>query len=141
MRQPRRSGFTLVEILIVVIILGILAAIVVPQFASATEESARIAAQDQLNKVRNVLAVYEIRHPNERPSIVEGDGTWGELVGPYFRRPPINHWVGPQTGTRIVFGTGPDTEYQNEYGWIYDEETGKVWAGGFDMYDEPIPKP
>ena len=34
-----RSGFTLVEILIVVVILGILAAIVIPQFTNATQDA------------------------------------------------------------------------------------------------------
>jgi prepilin-type N-terminal cleavage/methylation domain-containing protein len=37
----RRTGFTLIEILIVVIVLGILAAIVIPQFVSATDDAAR----------------------------------------------------------------------------------------------------
>ncbi len=43
-----QRGFTLVEILIVVVILGILAAIVVPQFAGASEESRRVAFVEEL---------------------------------------------------------------------------------------------
>jgi prepilin-type N-terminal cleavage/methylation domain-containing protein len=39
--RNRKSGFTLVEILIVVIILGILAAIVIPQFTNASEDARR----------------------------------------------------------------------------------------------------
>ena len=43
-----RHGFTLIEILIVVVILGILAAIVIPQFTDAAEEASRSNLQSQL---------------------------------------------------------------------------------------------
>ena len=56
-----RRGFTLVEILIVVVILGILASIVVPQFASATEQAQHVATLDQLNKLRKALALYYVQ--------------------------------------------------------------------------------
>ncbi len=46
-RNPKRA-FTLVEILIVVVILGILAAIVIPQFTSASEEAAANSTHSQL---------------------------------------------------------------------------------------------
>ena len=68
--QFRRSaGFTLVEILIVVVILGVLAAIVVPQFTRATQEASEMAAFDQLTKVRNALSVYFIRNHSRYPTV------------------------------------------------------------------------
>ena len=72
-RGFRREGFTLVELLIVVLILGILAAIVIPQFASSTQD-ARIAALDTtLGNMRSVIDLYFQQH-EEYPSAL-GDGT------------------------------------------------------------------
>ncbi len=70
-----RRGFTLVELLIVVVILGILAAIVIPQFASSTQD-ARVAALDTtLSNVRAVVDLYFQQH-NEYPSR-NADGAGG----------------------------------------------------------------
>lgn len=143
-----RSGraFTLVEILIVVVILGILAAIVVPQFASATKDASAGATLDQLTKIRHALDVYYVRNGNVWPQVVApSDGDWGELTlnnaGDYMRQPPKNMWVNPVNALKIVPGTGPDTAYQSDYGWIYDAATGKVWAGAFDVNDKPFQVP
>ncbi len=35
----------------------------------------------------------------------------------------------------------PDVAYQTTHGWIFDDATGTIWAGGFDLNDEPIPQP
>lgn len=139
-----RHAFTLVEILIVVVILGILTAIVVPRFTDTTEEVERMATLDQLVKVRNALGVYYVRNNSRFPTIVPGNGTWGELIqsgGDYLREPPRNLWVGGPNATVIVFGTGPDPGYQTTHGWIYNPATGQLWAGSFDDQDRPYPRP
>jgi prepilin-type N-terminal cleavage/methylation domain-containing protein len=61
------SGFTLVELLIVVIILALLAAIVVPQFASSTEDAKESALDTTLANVRTALDLYYQQH-GEYPS-------------------------------------------------------------------------
>jgi general secretion pathway protein G len=139
--RRRTGGFTLVEILIVVVILGILAAIVVPQYLGATEDASKKAAVHEVQRLRKAVEVYLIRHGG-RPDVDEGDKTWGSLlgVGDYLKSAPVNPWVGGENAGVIEFGEGPDDAYQSDYGWIYNEETGEIWAGGFDGEDNPLPK-
>lgn len=141
MQSLRSRAFTLVEILIVVIILGILAAIVVPQFATAVGDSAETATFDQLGKVRRALAYYYATNDSQYPPLLAGNGTWGPLLPVYMRTPPENSWVGGANSKIIMLGSTPDTVYQAGYSWIYDQANGEVWAGGFDANDQPLPRP
>ena len=59
-RAPR--GFTLVEILIVVIILGILAAIVIPQFTNASQNARESSLQSTLQTLRSQIQLYKLQH-------------------------------------------------------------------------------
>lgn len=141
MPRHHRGAFTLIEILIVVVILGILAAIIVPQVSRASEESAETATYSELQKVRRHIEMFRIRHSGAFPAIAAGDGTWGQLIGAdHLLGPPVNAWVGGAASRVIVIGTGPDSAYQTAHGWIYDPATGNVWAGSFDGADQPIPR-
>jgi len=143
MKRQARHAFTLVEILIVVVILGILAAIVVPQFAGAVEDSAVTTTKSELQKLRRAIEVFEVRNENSLPDITAGDGTWGELIvstGAYLKEPPANPYVGGENAKVIVLGDAPDNAYQTAYAWIYNDATGEIWAGGFDADDEPLPR-
>ncbi len=135
-------GFTLIEILIVVVILGILAALVVPLMAGASEDAAVATAQTELNKVRRAIEVYRVSNANTLPVVTAGDGTWGPIVSrEYLREPPTNQYVNGANSRVIAIGTGPDSAFQTTHGWIYDSTTGEVWAGNFDANDQPLPRP
>ena len=141
-----RNAFTLVEILIVVVILGILSAVVVPQFTHATEEAASTATLDQLVKLREAISVYYVRNGSQYPTITTGDATWGELVaagGDYMKVPPKNKWVGGGAETLVAAAPGAtaDPGWQAAHGWIYNTSTGELWAGSFDAADHPFPRP
>lgn len=144
MRAQVRKAFTLVEILIVVVILGILAAIVIPQFTSASEEAQVSSAESQLQTVRNQIELFRVRNNGTAPTIANiftGDaadpltepaGGWLSIVNAdYLRTPPQN----PRTGTATLAAgvAAPAAAVAaGDDGWIYDEATGRIWMNGFD---------
>ena len=76
MKKQIMKGFTLVELLIVVIILAILAAIVVPQFASSTDDAKISSLDTTLSNLRSALDFYYQQHSGRYPGLYsETDGT------------------------------------------------------------------
>ena len=94
-RRSIRKAFTLVEILIVVVILGILAAIVVPQFTNAANEARGGNIDTQESTIQNQLELYAARNNGTYPALVgAGEATWQDMVDEgYFKQAPANPFV------------------------------------------------
>lgn len=146
-RTVRKSskGFTLVEILIVVIILGILAAIVIPQFTSATTDARNNSAQSLQNTLRSQLQLYRLQHNDQLPTTFTGvsDGStaaataWsamtsqsnadhsaGTAFGPYMQSTPVN----PLNQLSTVYMAADDTAVPSTAaGFILNPDTGRFW--------------
>lgn len=71
--NTKQAGFTLVELLIVAIILAILAAIVVPQFASTTTDAQEAALRANLSAIRGAVSLYRQQH-GEHPGLSASSG-------------------------------------------------------------------
>jgi len=95
------KGFTLVEILIVVIILGILAAIVIPQFTQASDDARLSALQSDLQTVRSQLELYNVQHGNY-PDMKYSAGAWAADTANFVAR---------LTGTTDQYGDTTKTGY------------------------------
>ncbi len=65
--RPIQAGFTLVELLIVVIIIAILAAIVVPQFSTATVDAQEATLDANLAAMRSAIELYRAQHNGAYP--------------------------------------------------------------------------
>lgn len=61
LRVTPKSGFTLMELMIVIAILGILAGIVVPKMMGGLDEANRVAAKAQINSFKTALTSYKIK--------------------------------------------------------------------------------
>jgi len=70
-----QAGFTLIEILIVVILLGILATIIIPQVSISTDDAKLNTLKTSLNNIRGAVELYYYQHSNKYPGEVETDGS------------------------------------------------------------------
>jgi len=143
MKAKMRKGFTLVEILIVVVILGILAAIVIPQFSEASTEAKLNSLKSNLQTMRSQVALYRIQHSDLSPAAaddllqftdVAGGGnsdtkdttaTPPVIYGPYMQSIPNNPF---NDLTTITFGTDTVSPKDDSTGWYVNTDTGDVWA-------------
>ncbi|HEV7300382.1 MAG TPA: prepilin-type N-terminal cleavage/methylation domain-containing protein [Tepidisphaeraceae bacterium] len=139
-RIRRSRAFTLVEILIVVIILGILAAIVVPQFTNAATDARKVTMANQLKDLRTIIELYRLQHDDQLPDLLEPDG-WQLLTtkttkagetdpageyGPYMQTEIVN----PLTQSSVVVEIGSSPAQKP--GWYFNPLTGAVHGANAD---------
>lgn len=138
-----KRAFTLVEILIVVVILGILASIVVPQFVSATTEATKTHIQRNLQEIANQVELYKGNNAGSLPTDDPDDpmqaGSWGALVsGDYLREEPKNFYT---SSSDIGAGTYDESRVLTStavVGWLY-EVSGRdliIYAAGYDAVND-----
>lgn len=73
--RKEEGGFTLVELIIVIIIIGILAALAIPQFVSSTRDAQEATLSGDLAVMRNAINLYYHQHGSTYPGAVKEDGT------------------------------------------------------------------
>ena len=146
-----RNGFTLVEILIVVVILGILAAIVIPQFTEASTEAKNSSLVSDLQTARSQIELYKIQHNDNLPGEVGGatstaalfkahmegytevDGTAATgpgtgIFGPYLQKIPSNPFADANAITTILPVTTDPTTAVTTSAWFFNTTTGSFGA-------------
>jgi general secretion pathway protein G len=147
MRARRNSAFTLVEILIVVVILGILAAVVIPQFVNASDEAQVGNVETQLRTLRTQVQLFRAQSDtNDFPVLIEGDDdgavTWAAMIDEQLlQSAPVNPRTNSSTVT-FTDDTGEDgmdgAMADADVGWYFNEDTGEIWAASFnENYRDP----
>jgi general secretion pathway protein G len=130
MNARRQRGFTLIEILIVVVILGILAAIVIPQFTNASQDAQVSAVKSQLQTVRSQIELYRVKNGSgDLVDAADSDALFTLLTTPddnnggfqYLQSAPVlpsSFWAWDWDGTTL--------------GVTYDTDNGPALPNGPD---------
>ena len=147
----KNTGFTLVEILIVVIILGILAAIVIPQFTEASNDARVSALVSDLQTARSQIELYKVQHKDNYPGTVSGtwtignfvphltgkttiDGVAGGTLGSYLGKFPTNPFSVSGGNTVALVTTDPNTG-STTVGWWFNSTTGNFGINTTEYID------
>jgi prepilin-type N-terminal cleavage/methylation domain-containing protein len=155
----KKKSFTLVEILIVVAILGILAAVVLPTFQGQTTIARESSVKDSLSTMRTQIEFYKVEHDGVPPGYINGEGapesflplqftgtttltgqaspnkvpTIPFLCGPYIRKMPENPYNNLSTIIYVAEATAfADAVDGTSSGWLYKKETAEFvinWVG------------
>ena len=149
----RTKAFTLVEILIVVVLLGLLAAIVIPAFGEGTMSARASALTQDLRILQRFILIYKCQHLEVAPGYLNGNtsstptessfvnqatqsststgqtaavGTSGYNRGPYLAKIPTNP-VNSLNTVQILEDSSPfPGNADDSHGWIYKPATGEI---------------
>ncbi len=128
---PRQQGFTLIEVMVVVVILGILAAFVVPRIMDRPDQARITKANQHIRARESALNLYRLdnfAYPTsdqglealvEQPNDAQAPNNWKQ--GGYLDRLPIDPWGNPyqylnpgQNGEIDIYSLGADGQLDGE---------------------------
>jgi prepilin-type N-terminal cleavage/methylation domain-containing protein len=128
MRRSAQAAFTLIELMIVVAIIGILAAIAIPKFADLIRKSTEGSTKGNLGSLRSALGIYYGDMEGQYPGNLLALTTNGKYLASIpFSRAPNYHAA---TQSEQIFSVS--SVFSDFGGWIYDDlasdpNVGQVW--------------
>jgi general secretion pathway protein G len=125
--MSRRSGFTLIELVVVILILGILAGVAAPKMFSTSAKATDAGMKQSLNIIRDAIELYVSQSGGTYPPCTDPAGADFKLaLTPYLRGQFPKSLVG--TKDAVVKGVGGVPVSDNSSGWMYSTTLGTFIA-------------
>ena len=116
-----RSAFTLVELVVVILILGILAGVAAPKLLNTSGEATDNGLRQTLSTIRNAIEIYAARNAGAYPTEANLVSDMEDYIRGDFPVCPL-----PGTNDAVVTGSGADPLVANNAsGWMYNDSTGE----------------
>lgn len=117
--KKHRLGFSLVELVVVVLIVGILAAVAAPKMFNTSAKAKESATRASLSVVRNAIELYK---SEDASSSYPPGSNLATNLAPYIKGPfPKSPYTSTDT---VKYGTAAD----GTTAWVYDSATGSFWV-------------
>ena len=133
--KKNRSGFTLVELVVVVLVLGIIAATAAPRMFNTAGDARQNSTKSSLAVVRDAIELYKAQNGAYPGSAGTQAGLQADLK-PYLRGPfPVNQLPGASKDASVLVTTaGTPLTASGTQDWAYDNTTGQfiINTSGFD---------
>ncbi|HOP06737.1 MAG TPA: prepilin-type N-terminal cleavage/methylation domain-containing protein [candidate division Zixibacteria bacterium] len=128
--KPNQKGFTLIEVVIIIVILGILAAVAIPKYQDLSTEAKEAAARSALGAMRSAVTIYYATS-----AVKTGTATWPPYdslvsVGVVMEQAiPKNPFVSTLQDSvyQVAAGVTKGAVQAGGAGWVYKPSTGEVW--------------